>query len=293
MILETLVTGPLETNTYLVGDESAGEALVIDPGGEAASIVARLTELGVTLKAIDDGSGSLRVLGDPELAVETDLVLLAVGVTPETELGRHCGLALGAGGALAVHRRMETSMAGIWAAGDGVETYHRLLDRNLYLPLGSTAHHQGRIAGENILGGNRLFAGSLGTQVVKVFDQVIARTGLRVQEARSEGLPAVTLPFDCPAHKDYLPGAGTLHFRLTGDPRDGRLLGAQILEPFPQEVSKRFDVLATALFHGMTMEALSDLDLSYTPPLSSPWDPLQMASQHWGRTVAASSGEGI
>ena len=243
---------------------------------------------GVTVKAIDDGGGTLQVLGDPELAEETDLVLLAVGVTPETQLARRCGLPLGAGGALAVNRRMETAVAGIWAAGDAVETYHRLLDRNVYLPLGTTAHHQGRIAGENMLGGSRLFAGSLGTQVVKVFDQVIARTGLRVEEARAEGLPAVTVPFDCPAHKDYLPGAGTLHFRLTGDPRDRRLLGAQILGPFLQEVSKRFDVLATALFHGMTMEALSDLDLSYTPPLSSPWDPLQMASQHWSRTVAAS-----
>jgi NADPH-dependent 2,4-dienoyl-CoA reductase/sulfur reductase-like enzyme len=241
---------------------------------------------GVTVTAIEEEAGSLRVLGDPDLAVQTDLVLLAVGVTPETELARRCGLPLGAGGAMVVNRRMESPVAGIWAAGDGVETYHRLLDRNVYLPLGSTAHHQGRIAGENIAGGSRLYAGSLGTQVVKVFDQVIARTGLRAEQARSEGLPAITIPFQGPAHKDYLPGAGTLHFRLTGDRRDDRLLGAELLGPLPQEVSKRLDVLATALFHGMTMESLSDLDLSYTPPLSSPWDPLQMAAQHWCRTVA-------
>lgn len=211
---------------------------------------------GVTVTAIEEEAGSLRVLGDPHFAVQTDLVLPAVGVTPETDLARSCRLPLGAGGAMVVNRRMETPMAGIWAAG------------------------------ENIAGVTRLYAGSLGTQVVKVFDQVIARTGLRAGQARSAGLPALTVPFHCPAHKDYLPGAGTLHFRLTGDRHDGRLLGAQLLGPFPQEVSKRLDVLATALFHGMTMETLSDLDLSYTPPLSSPWDPLQMAAQHWCRTVA-------
>jgi NADPH-dependent 2,4-dienoyl-CoA reductase/sulfur reductase-like enzyme len=244
---------------------------------------------GVTVKGIDDGAGALRVLGDPELAVQSDLVLLAVGVSPESELARRCRLPVGAAGALVVNRRMETPVAGIWAAGDGVETYHRLLDRNVYLPLGTTAHHQGRIAGENIVGGDRLFAGSLGTQVIKVFDQVIARTGLRAEEALAEGLPAITIPFRSPAHKSYLPWAGELHIRLTGDSRDGRLLGAQMLGPFPQEVSKRLDVLATALFHGMTIEALSDLDLSYTPPLSSPWDPIQMAGQEWGRAVSAGS----
>jgi NADPH-dependent 2,4-dienoyl-CoA reductase/sulfur reductase-like enzyme len=247
---------------------------------------------GATVTAIEEEAGSLRVVSDPDLAVQTDLVLLAVGVTPETELARRCHLPLGAGGAMVVNRRMETPVDGIWAAGDGVETYHRLLDRNVYLPLGTTAHHQGRIAGENIAGGSHLYAGSLGTQVVKVFDQVIARTGLRAEQARSEGLPAITIPFQGPSHKDYLPGAGTLHFRLTGDRRDGRLLGAQLIGPFPQEVSKRLDVLATAIFHGMTMETLSDLDLSYTPPLSSPWDPLQMAAQHWCRTVAAGNEEG-
>jgi NADPH-dependent 2,4-dienoyl-CoA reductase/sulfur reductase-like enzyme len=242
---------------------------------------------GVRVVAIDETASSLRVWADPELVVEADLVLLAVGVIPQTELARRSGLPLGAGGAMVVNRRMETPVAGIWAAGDGVETYHRLLDRNVYLPLGSTAHHQGRIAGENALGGERIYAGSLGTQVVQVFDRVIARTGLRAAQARSEGLPAVTVPFHCPAHKDYLPGAGTLHFRLCGDPRSSRLLGAQVLGPSGQEVSKRLDVLATALFHGMTMEGISDLDLSYTPPLSSPWDPLQMASQHWSRTISS------
>jgi hypothetical protein len=137
-------------------------------------------------------------------------------------------------------------------------------------------------------GGSPLYAGSLGTQVVKV----IARTGPRAEQARSGGLPAVTVPFHCPAHKDYLPSIGTLHFRLTGHPRDGHLLVAQLLGPFPQEVSKRLDVFAPALFHGMTMETFSDLDLSCTPPLSSPWDPLEVAARHWCRTVATDSERG-
>lgn len=177
-----------------------------------------------------------------------------------------------------------------WPAGDGLKTCHRLLDRHVYQPLGSTAHHQGRIAGENIVGGCRLYAGSPGTQVVKVFDQVIARTGLRASQAQAEGLAAVTVACHCPAHKDYTPGAGTLQLRLSGDPGSGRLPGAKLPGPSGQEASTRLDVLATALSHGMTMEVNSDLDPSYTPPLSSPWDPLQLGSRHWSRTVARDAG---
>ncbi len=162
-----------------------------------------------------------------------------------------------------------------------VETWRRLLQRPTYLPLGTTAHKQGRVAGENAVGGDRLFEGSLGTQVVKVFDLAAAGTGLGEEAARRAGLDALTVEVTVPDHKGYYPGARDLRIRVTGERRTGRLLGAQMLGYWRAEVAKRIDVFATALYHGMRVDALNDLDLSYTPPLGSPWDPIQMAAQAW------------
>lgn len=127
----------------------------------------------------------------------------------------------------------------------------------------------------------RSFVGTLGTQVVKVFERVIGRTGLRDDEARAAGYTPRTAERTLWDHKAYYPGAVELRIPITGDDRTGRLLGAQILGPWGAEVAKRVDVLATALHHGMLIEQLNDLDLSYTPLVSSPWDPVQQAAQHW------------
>jgi NADPH-dependent 2,4-dienoyl-CoA reductase/sulfur reductase-like enzyme len=178
---------------------------------------------------------------------------------------------------------METNLPNIFAAGDCVETHHRLLDHPTYLPLGTTAHKQGTVAGENAVGGDRHFQGSLGTQTVKVFDMAVARTGFRDDEAREAGVDPLTVdaaPFD---HKVYYPDAHRLWMRLTGDRASGRLLGAQIVGHQHAQVAKRIDAVATALFAGLTVEDLCDLDLSYTPPFGSPWDGLQVAAQEWVR----------
>lgn len=182
-----------------------------------------------------------------------------------------------------MNRRMETSLANVYAAGDCVETWHRLLNRHAYLPLGTTAHKQGRVAGENAVGGNREFEGSLGTQVVKVFDLIAARTGLRDQEAKNAGFDPFTVQTTLWDHKAYYPGARQMQLRITGDRGTGRLLGAQMIGNKSSEVSKRVDVIAAALYHAMQVEELNNLDLSYTPPLSSPWDPVQMAAQSWNQ----------
>jgi NADPH-dependent 2,4-dienoyl-CoA reductase/sulfur reductase-like enzyme len=176
---------------------------------------------------------------------------------------------------------MESKLPDIYVAGDCAETFHRLLNRHTYLPLGTTAHKQGRVAAENALGGNREFAGSLGTQVVKIFGLVIARTGLRHHEALRESFHPFTAESTANDHKAYYPGATQLRTRVTGNTETGRLLGAQIMGRWGTEVSKRLDIFATAIFHGMSVDQISDLDLSYTPPLSSPWDPVQMACQNW------------
>jgi NADPH-dependent 2,4-dienoyl-CoA reductase/sulfur reductase-like enzyme len=235
----------------------------------------------VTVKAIHQDAGRLGVAGEPGFAVTADLVLVVVGVRPDTDLAVAAGVQTGVRGALRVDRHMRTNLPDVLAAGDCVETWHRLLEAPTYLPLGTIAHKQGRVAGETAVGGDREFAGSLGTQVVKVFDLAVARTGLRDPEAAEAGLDAVTVgsvQFD---HKAYYPGAHQLHLRITGDQTSGRLLGAQLVGDHRAEVAKRIDIPANALFHHMTVDGLSDLDLSYTPPFGSPWDAIQLAAQAW------------
>lgn len=243
----------------------------------------------VEIRSIGQDGDRLVVAGTQDFLATTDLVLVAVGVRPNSELGAAAGITTGAKGALCVTRRMETNLPDIYAAGDCVETWHRLLNRYTYLPLGTTAHKQGRAAAENAVGGDREFAGSLGTQVVKLFDVIAARTGLREDEAQHAGFNPFTTEATVWDHKAYYPGAHELHLRITGDRTTGQLLGAQILGHKGSEVSKRVDVFAAALFHGMSIEAVSDLDLSYTPPLSSPWDPVQMGAQAWSRSINSSN----
>ncbi len=244
----------------------------------------------VEARSIGRDGDRLVVAGSQNFLVAADLVLVAVGVQPNSELGASAGIATGIKGALRVNRSMQTNVADIYAAGDCVETWHRLSNHYAYLPLGTTSHKQGRIVAENIVGGQREFAGSLGTQVVKIFDLVAARTGLRDTEAREAGFCPLTAEKTVWDHKAYYPGARELHLRITGDSKSGQLVGAQLLGHKDSEVSKRIDILAAALFHGMKIESLNDLDLSYTPPLSSPWDPVQMGAQVWAQVLDASDG---
>jgi NADPH-dependent 2,4-dienoyl-CoA reductase/sulfur reductase-like enzyme len=221
--------------------------------------------------------------GDP-VDWDVDLVLVVVGVRPDTDLlaaaGAHRSARGGGRG-----RGDATGLPHVWAAGDCVVTHHRLAGVT-WLPLGTTAHKQGRVAGENAVGGDARFAGSLGTQVVKVFDLVAARTGLREPEAAAAGHRPASTTTVADDHKAYYPGAQPITIRVTGDAGDGRLLGAQLIGALGTETAKRVDVYATALFHGMTVDALSALDLSYTPPLGSPWDAVQTAAQAWVRQHA-------
>ena len=216
-----------------------------------------------------------------------DMVLVVVGVRPDTSLAASAGAALGVRGAIAVDRGMRTNLPDVYAAGDCVVTYHRLLGET-YLPLGTTAHKQGRVAGENALGGNREFAGSLGTQVVKIFDQAAARTGLRDHEAAAAGYDPVTVQSEADDHKAYYPGSHRITMRFTGDRATGRLLGVQLFGHRHAEIAKRVDIAAAAIFHAMTIDGLSDLDLSYTPPLGSPWDAIQMGAHAWLREASRS-----
>jgi NADPH-dependent 2,4-dienoyl-CoA reductase/sulfur reductase-like enzyme len=216
------------------------------------------------------------------VTLHAGLVLVVTGVRPETALAASAGASLGARGAIAVDQAMRTGLPGVYAAGDCAITHHRLLGET-YLPLGTTAHKQGRVAGENAAGGQREFAGSLGTQVVKVFSHAAARTGLRAHEAAAAGHDPVTVAWEADDHKAYYPGSHRIAMRFTGDRQTGRLLGVQLFGHKHAEVAKRIDIAATAIFHGMTVDEVSDLDLAYTPPLGSPWDAIQAGAQAWVR----------
>ena len=220
--------------------------------------------------------------GGTAVTRQANMVLVVVGVRPEVSLAAAVGATLGARGAIAVDRGMRTGLPEVYAAGDCVITHHRLLGQT-YLPLGTTAHKQGRVAGENALGGTREFAGSLGTQVVKIFDQAAARTGLRDHEAEAAGFDPVAVAAEADDHKAYYPGSHRIHMRFTGDRATGQLLGVQLFGHRHAEIAKRIDIAATAIFHNMTVDAVSDLDLSYTPPLGSPWDAIQIGAQAWVR----------
>ena len=233
------------------------------------------------VKEIDRKDGHLVVRGSTDLEIKTDMVLVAAGSRPSVALARAAGVRIGSYGAIEINREMKTNLPDVLAAGDCVETWHRFLEKYAYLPLGTTAHKQGRIAGENMAGGKAEFKGSLGTQVVKIFDLVAARTGLRDKEALEAGYEPMTVEFETWDHKAYYPGAKKMRILMSGDRRSHVLLGAQILGNRKSEVSKRIDIIAAALFHKMKVEDLNDLDLSYTPPLSTPWDPVQMAAQIW------------
>jgi NADPH-dependent 2,4-dienoyl-CoA reductase/sulfur reductase-like enzyme len=267
----------------------------VDPG-IGAMVRQQLVEHGVEVltgstvtsiaRAGDEESGRLRVTAMTtdrrEIVRAVDMALVVVGVRPDTALAASAGATLGFRGAIAVDRHMRTNLPHVFAAGDCVVTHHRLLGET-YLPLGTTAHKQGRVAGENALGGDRTFACSLGTQVVKVFDHAVARTGLRDREAVPAGYEALTVGSEAEDHKAYYPGSHRIAMRVTGDRSTGRLLGLQLFGHKHAEIAKRVDIAAAAIFHDMTVDAINDLDLSYTPPLGSPWDAVQVGAQAWVR----------
>ncbi len=214
-------------------------------------------------------------------SIDADLVLVAAGTRPDSELASTAGVSLGSGDAIRVNESMETNIPAVYAAGDCAQTLHRLLGKYVYLPLGTTAHRQGRVAGENAAGGSARFAGTIGTQVVKVFDTIIARTGLVEQEAANAGFNPRTAEIESVDHKAYYPGATRMTVRITADDTSRRLLGAQMIGHYRAEIAKRVDVLATAISAKWTVDDLVALDLSYTPPVSSPWDPIQVCAQEW------------
>jgi NADPH-dependent 2,4-dienoyl-CoA reductase/sulfur reductase-like enzyme len=223
-----------------------------------------------------DAAGRVRAVVSARGRYEADLVLIGAGVAAESLLAQEAGITLGAKGAIAVDEGMRTNVPGVFAAGDCAETYHLLLKGPSYVPLGSTANKQGRVAGTNAGGGEAAFGGVVGTAITKAFQLGVAVTGLTEKAAARLGRAARTVSIEHGSRAHYYPSLGPIMVKLVWDPGDGKLLGAQIAGPVAE--AKRIDVLATALHHGLTIEDLQRLDLSYAPPFSPVWDPILVAA---------------
>ncbi len=236
---------------------------------------------GMPVNEIVRSDDEIIVISPKGEKLNADMVIMAAGSKPNIILAQNSGITLGTTGAIYVDRQMKTNQPDIFAAGDCAEVWHRIMEKNVYTPLGTTAHKQGRVAGENMADGCASYEGSLGTQVVAVFDLVIARTGLRDSEATAAGFVPFTDHLETWDHKVYYPSARRIVIRITGDRKTGKLLGAQMVGHRSSEIAKRIDIFATALYHGMKVEDIDKLDLSYTPPLSTPWDPVQLAAHAW------------
>jgi len=209
--------------------------------------------------------------------LEADLVILGIGTKPNTTLALKAGIVLGAKGAIRINKKMETNVANIWAAGDCAESFHLVSERQVHIALGTVASKHGLIAGENISGGNEEFPGVVGTAITKIMDLEISRTGLNEKELKDFDIPYKTSTILSSTLPGYYPGAGEINVKLLVERVSGRLLGGQIVGK--QGAAKRIDTLATALTARMTVRDLAFLDLSYAPPFSPVWDPLQIAAR--------------
>jgi len=229
-------------------------------------------KLGKSLQAIED----TRVLLGDGSTVDADFVLLSVGVRPTLQLAKDAGLEIGQSGGLLVDASMLTSDPSIWAAGDMVEIAHSIHGKQVRMPLAGPANRQGRIVGENALGGSRTYKGVSGTSIVKVFEAVAGSTGMGLKAAKDAGYDADAVVVHKSSHTAYYPGSQKVSLMLVWDRATGKVLGAQAAGRVG--IDKRLDVIATAIAGGLTLDDLQELDLAYAPPFNSPNGPVNMAA---------------
>ena len=231
--------------------------------------------LGHTVEGFEERDGGVDVLLKDEAPLHADMVVLAIGVTPDTALAEAAGLELGVKDSIVVNDRMETSVPDIYAVGDAVQVKHFVTGQDAVISLAGPANKQGRIAADNICGGDSRYQGSQGSSVIKVFDLTAAATGVNETNAKKAGLDVDTVVLSPMSHAGYYPGGKLMTVKVVFERETYRLLGAQLVGY--EGVDKRIDVLATAIRAGMTAIQLKDLDLAYAPPYSSAKDPVNMA----------------
>lgn len=233
---------------------------------KSASVKEFISKNGYVREAILDNNDS----------INADIVIVCIGTRPNSEIAKEAGIETDHTGAINVNQRMETNVPGIYSAGDCAMAYHQVLERQVYIPLGTTAIKQGKVAGENMAGGNASFKGIVGTSVIKIFDLEVARTGISGIDAQKEGFNFISNVVEQNSRAHYYPGGSKIWVKLIAEMNTGRILGAEMVGR--EGISKRIDVFATAITAKMTAEDMGDLDLSYAPPFAPVWDPVLIAA---------------
>ncbi len=276
---EALVRQNLDVSLVQRGPEVMG---TLDP--DMGKLVSQaLRDVGVTLylseelTAFESVDGQLSAVVTDKRTLPADLVILGMGVEPNSGLADAAGVGLGEEQAIKVDQQMRTDTSQIWAAGDCVATVQRLTGQPIYIALGTIANKQGVVAGTNLAGGKASFPGVVGTAVSKICKVEVARTGLQEKELKDLEIDYITESIKTKTRAGYYPGAGAITVKLIAESNSGRLLGAQIVGM--EGAAKRIDIIATALTAGMTVADIVDLDLSYAPPFSPVWDPVQTAAR--------------
>ncbi|MDD2582648.1 MAG: FAD-dependent oxidoreductase [Desulfuromonadaceae bacterium] len=276
---ETLVRLGLQVSLVDRGEQVMG---TLDPD-MGVLVSEALREIGVTLylreslTGYETANGRVTGVVTDQRTLPAELVIVGLGTRPNSELAAAAGITLGEKDSIRVNSRMQTSSDGVWAAGDCAESFHLVSRKPFHVALGTVANKQGRVAGINLSGGYATFPGVVGTAVSKICKYEVARTGLTERKIRDLGLLYDTAVIKSKTRAGYYPGAGWISVKLLSEQGSGRLLGGQIVGL--EGAAKRIDVLATALTAGMTVQQLVDLDLSYAPPFSPVWDPVQTAAR--------------
>ncbi len=247
----------------------------------AAFIHAEVRKNGVKLifghkvSGFEEAADGIHILLENASHLLSDIVILAIGVAPETALAKDAGLELGINGSILVDDKMETSIPDIYAVGDAVQIKNFITDADTLISLAGPANKQGRIAADNICGGDSHYTGGQGSSVIKIFDMTAAATGINEKTAKSLGINFDKVILSPMSHAGYYPGSKVMTMKVIFEKDTYRLLGAQIVGF--DGVDKRIDVLATAIRAGMKAYELAELDLAYAPPYSSAKDPVNMA----------------
>ncbi len=250
--------------TTMIGDYMKKEGIHLITGEKLAKIE-------------KNSEGKVKAVVTDKQTLEADLVILGLGAKPNSEMAEKAGIELGVRGAIRVNRKMETSVPGVWAAGDCAESWHLVKKQQVYIPLGTVANKHSLVAGINISGGNMEFPGVLGTAITRFKELEISRTGLSEREAQESGIECVATTIESSTLSGYFPGTGKIKVKLVAEKNTRRIIGGQIVGF--NGAAKRIDTIVAAITSGMTAQQIVDLDLSYAPPFSPVWDPVQVAAR--------------
>jgi NADPH-dependent 2,4-dienoyl-CoA reductase/sulfur reductase-like enzyme len=276
---EALIRRGLEVSLV----ERAAQVMVTLDPDMGALVSEALMAVGVTLyreeslEGFEVKDGKVQGVVTDQRTLPVDIVILGMGVRPNTALAKGAGIPLGEKGAITVNERQQTDVEGVWAGGDCAQSFHLVSKRPIYIALGTVANKQGRVAGINIGGGTAAFPGVVGTAVSKICAEEVARTGLQEREIEQLGWEYVSEKIESRTRAGYYPEAGRITVKVLAEKGSGRLLGGQIVGQ--EGAAKRIDILATALHAGMKVQEMVNLDLSYAPPYSPVWDPVLMAAR--------------